>query len=98
MEVPILKEIGRGEITTFMMQYKRYETVRDSRVKMGEKIPLLSKLLCIEPSLLKTLAEFELGSKSVEEVTEKELETYLTRCLQPEDGFSPNITTVFQEL
>ena len=32
MEVPILKGIGREEITTFMMQYERYEKVRDSRV------------------------------------------------------------------
>ena len=98
MEVPILKGIGREEITTFMMQYERYEKVRDSKVKMGETIPLISKLLCIEPSLLKTLAEFELGAKSVEEVTGKELEVYLTRCLQPTDGFSPNLTNIFQKL
>ena len=98
MEVPILKGIGREEITTFMMQYERYETVRDSRVRMGKKIPLLSKLLCVEPSLLKTLAKYELGSKSVEEVTEKELEVYLNRCLQPTDGFPPNLTNIFRKL
>ena len=52
IEVPILKGVGRREITTFLAQYERYEAVRDSRTLMGVELQLIPKVNCVEPHLL----------------------------------------------
>ena len=56
IEVPILKGVGRREITTFLAQYERYEAVRDSRALMGVDLQLIPKVNCVEPNLLNSIA------------------------------------------
>ena len=52
IEVPILKGVGRREITTFLAQYERYEAVRDSRALVGVELQLIPEVNCVEPHLL----------------------------------------------
>ena len=68
MEVPILKGVGRLELTTFLAQYERYERVRDSRVSMGVDCQLILKHLCVDTQLLETIARYEMGLNSHKEV------------------------------
>ena len=65
---------------------------------MGEDLPLMPKRFCVEPNLLRTLAKFEFGLKSVKEVTEEQLEKYFNQVLRPTDRYIPDLPAIFREL
>ena len=98
MEVPILKGVGRLEITTFLAQYERYERVRDSRVSMGVDCQLILKHLCVDTQLLETIARYEMGLNSHKEVTEELLEAYFEQCLATTETYIPDLEAIFRKL
>ena len=98
LKVPKLMEIGRGDIQEFLYRVRAYRQHQDTRRNAGEDVETLELKFVVEPALLRTLAIYELGLKSIEEVESEVLEVYLTRCLQPNDSYIPSLSKVFSRL
>ena len=95
IEVPILKGVGRREITTFLAQYERYEAVRDSRALMGVDLQLIPKVNCVEPHLLNSIAVYEMFLDSKRDMDDEKLNEYFAKCLKISGSYLPDVEEAF---
>ena len=98
IEVPILKGVGRREITTFLAQYERYEAVRDSRALMGVDLQLIPKVNCVEPHLLNSIAVYEMFLDSKRDMDDEKLNEYFAKCLRISGSYLPDVEEAFRKL
>jgi hypothetical protein len=98
LKVPRLIDIGRSDIQEFLYRVRAYRQRQDTRRNAGEDVETLELKFLVEPALLRTLATYELGLRSIEEVDSEALEEYLIRCLQPSDSYVPSLSKLFSGL
>ncbi len=98
IRVPVLKGIDRRDVRDFLERYRKYVLWVTERARLEGAEPQIMQIkMCINNKLLKTLARFELKT-SVEEISDEQLEDYLTGILAPSRYHVPDLDSLFGRL
>ena len=98
IRVPVLKRIDRSDVRDFLERYRKYVIWVTERARLeGAEPQIMQMKMCINSKLLKTLARFELKT-SLENVSDEQLEEYLTGVLAPSRYHVPDLDRLFGRL